>query len=114
MVELVRFETPDELARVVADRWFDELSARPQQYCAFSGGRIAEKFFDALTACSRGRESAADLNSVHFFWADERCVPADHAESNYRLMHTRLLKPLNIPDSQVHRIKGEMEPSLAA
>src|SRR5688500_10790778 len=105
-VDLIRFEAADVLARAAAKEWLDAIPANAPHYAAFSGGRIAEKFFDAVTR--RGKP----LDHLHFFWADERCVPPDHPESNYRLMHTRLLGPLKIPEGQVHRIKGELEPAL--
>jgi 6-phosphogluconolactonase len=106
-VELVQFESPDALAQAAAREW---LAAIQQPHCAaFSGGRIAEQFFDALAS-----KAGELLDDVHFFWADERCVPPDHPESNYRMMHTRLLEPLKIPQAQVHRIKGELGPVIAA
>lgn len=106
--ELVRFDSAEKLANAVAKEWLGEVARTPRQCCAFSGGRIAEKFFEALRALSPA------LNNVHFFWADERCVPPDHPDSNYRLMHTRLLGPLKIPEGQVHRIRGEAPPAVAA
>lgn len=106
-VELLRFGSADDLAKAAAAAWFGQIKG--SEHCAFSGGRIAEKFFDALTQGSR-----AKLNNLHYFWADERCVPPDHPDSNYRLMRERLLKPLGVPETQVHRIKGELDPALAA
>jgi len=54
------------------------------------------------------------LEGLHFFWADERCVPADHRESNYALARRALFDPLGIADSVVHRIRGEDLPAEAA
>ena len=48
---------------------------------ALSGGRIARELFTAVTAQAR----PVSFAGVHFFWADERCVPPDNAESNYAL-----------------------------
>src|SRR5688500_2041306 len=95
-VELVRFDSADKLAKGVAKEWLTEVARMPRQCCAFAGGRFAEKFFEAL------RDLNPALNDVHFFWADERCVPPDHPDSNYRLMHTRLFEPLKIPAGQVY------------
>jgi 6-phosphogluconolactonase len=44
---------------------------------------------------------------THFYWGDERCVPPDHAESNYGQAARHLLIPNRIPPSRVHRIRGE-------
>jgi 6-phosphogluconolactonase len=111
-VDLVRFESAKALAKAAANEWLRSLSSTASHYVAFSGGRIAEKFFDAITSEARHHKIA--LANVHFFWADERCVPPDHPESNYQLMHRRLLQPLEIPARQVHRIKGELGPTTAA
>ena len=109
-VDLIRFESADALAQAAAREWLQSITQ--PHYAAFSGGRIAEKFFDAIT--SEVQRTNRPLAAVHFFWADERCVPPDHPDSNYRIMHDRMLKPLKIPDAQVHRIKGELGPAPAA
>lgn len=109
-VDLIRFESSEALAQAAAREWLQSLTQ--PHYAAFSGGRIAEKFFDAISSeVQRTNRSLAD---VHFFWADERCVSPDHPDSNYRIMHDRTLKPLKVPDAQVHRIKGELGPAPAA
>ena len=51
---------------------------------------------------------------VHFFWGDERCVPPDHADSNYRMAYETLLAQLSLPPQNIHRIKGEISPEEAA
>lgn len=53
-------------------------------------------------------------NKVHIFWGDERCVPPDHQDSNYKMVNDTLIKRIPIPVENVHRMKGEMEPSIAA
>lgn len=111
-VDLVRCESADALAQAAARAWLETIQPAQPHCAAFSGGRIAEKFFDVITAEVRQRKFS--LAGVHFFWADERCVPPDSPESNYYLMRKRLIEPLNVPDTQVHRIKGELEPLAGA
>ena len=53
-------------------------------------------------------------SNVHFFWADERCVPPDDAESNFAIARKFLFAPLKIADAQIHRIRGEDSPEVAA
>jgi 6-phosphogluconolactonase len=116
--ELVRFANAAELAREAARQWVDELQlvqrySKPRYYTvALAGGRISGGFFSAVADLVKGRNVFSDC--VHFFWGDERCVPPDDPESNYRLAQDRLLRPLGIPDSQVHRIRGEAPPQDAA
>ena len=109
------FATPEELASAAARDLIEELRkrdlAQPFGF-ALSGGRISKKFFAAVTREAR----AASLNwsSVHFFWADERCVPPDDPESNYRTARQDLFQPAGISEHQVHRIQGELEGEAAA
>ena len=53
-------------------------------------------------------------NSVHFFWGDERCVPPEDAESNYRQAFDYLLSNIAVDPEKIHRIKGELSPKEAA
>jgi 6-phosphogluconolactonase len=114
--DLISFATADELAQAVASAWLDEIEAANRAgktHCvALSGGRIARKFFAAVTEQARTR--AASFGRVHFFWADERCVPPDDPESNFYLAKKRLFGPLKIGDAQIHRIHGEDLPEAAA
>jgi 6-phosphogluconolactonase len=59
---------------------------------------------------------AGDLpwNKVQITFGDERCVPPDHPDSNYRMAKESLLDPAGIPESNVFRIRGEIDPELAA
>ncbi len=79
---------------------------------AISGGRIAKGFF--ISVARVAKERGQSLAHVHFFWADERCVPPDHAESNYRSAAEQLFTPLDLPPQNLHRIRGEVEPEGAA
>ena len=58
---------------------------------------------------------AADLpwERVHFFWGDERLVPPDDPGSNYATAHDALLRHLSLPEANIHRVKGELEPAAA-
>jgi 6-phosphogluconolactonase len=114
--ELFSFATDDALAEAVADRWLDEISSPgddPAPYCvALSGGRIAKKLFAALAGSPQS--SPAVFGHVHFFWADERCVPPTDAESNFALAKAHFLEPLAISPDKRHRVRGEIAPKWAA
>jgi 6-phosphogluconolactonase len=51
---------------------------------------------------------------IHFFWGDERCVPPNDPQSNFRMASAALLSRVPVPLANIHRIKGEIEPTLAA
>jgi 6-phosphogluconolactonase len=53
-------------------------------------------------------------DQIELFWVDERCVPPDDAESNYRMTREALLSKVPLPAERVHRMEGELEPEIAA
>ncbi|MEW6571595.1 MAG: 6-phosphogluconolactonase [Nitrospirota bacterium] len=56
-----------------------------------------------------------DWRRVHFFWVDERFVPHDHADSNYRLVHDNLLRKILIPRENIHPVRTDVpSPSVSA
>lgn len=55
-----------------------------------------------------------DWKEIQFFWSDERCVPPDHAASNYAMTARTLLSKLTLKPAQVHRVLGEKPPEEAA
>jgi 6-phosphogluconolactonase len=57
---------------------------------------------------------SVDWKEVHFFWGDERCVAPDDAESNFAMANRMMLTPLAIRAAQIHRIRGEIDPTDAA
>lgn len=55
-----------------------------------------------------------DWAKVHAFWGDERCVPPDHPDSNYRMGKESLLDRIHLPEENIHRIRGELPAAQAA
>lgn len=114
--ELVSFANDGELARTAAAAWLDEIQLANRSGAAhrvaLSGGRIARTFFSAVRKLSLARKLS--FAHVQFFWADERCVPPDNPESNFRTARELLFAPLKIADDQIHRIRGEESPEFAA
>lgn len=105
--ELLSFPDDQALAQAAAGAWLEEIAALSgRHYCvALSGGRIAKAFFSAVA--TRARASGIRVNPVHFFWGDERCVPPDDAESNFRVARELLFTPLAIAEEKIHRLLGE-------
>src|SRR6201998_54440 len=54
------------------------------------------------------------LDKMDLFWVDERCVPPDNADSNYRMTREALLDHVPLQPEQVHRMEGELDPHAAA
>lgn len=104
------------LANIAAHEWLQQIATRPPDsgnYCvALSGGRIAKTFSSAVANLAKARN--LNFKSVHFFWGDERCVPPADAESNFAIAQQLIFAPLAIPETQIHRIRGEDDPPKAA
>jgi 6-phosphogluconolactonase len=79
---------------------------------ALSGGSTPRELYQLLA--STDFRDRVRWDKVYFFFGDERCVPPDSPESNYRMAFEAMLAPLHIPESNVFRWKGETEPQRAA
>lgn len=79
---------------------------------ALAGGRTPSELYALLASPEWAKR--IDWSRVHFFWGDERCVPPDHRESNYRMASETLLSVVHPPPENVHRMRGELDPSEAA
>jgi 6-phosphogluconolactonase len=73
---------------------------------ALSGGSTPKGLYGALANDPTWR-GQVPWDNMHVFWGDERHVPPDHADSNYRLAHEAMLSKVPIPPANVHRIKSE-------
>lgn len=107
---LRRFATPGELAAVAAalfcEAACEAVRARGRFCVVIPGGSTPAVLFSAL----RKAPSAETVpwRESHFFWSDERCLPADHADSNYGLARRELLTRVPIPAGHVHRAPTEI------
>jgi 6-phosphogluconolactonase len=78
---------------------------------ALSGGSTPRPLYALLAGELAG---SIDWSRVHLFWGDERCVPPDDPQSNYRMVKESLLSGVSVPLSHIHRIHGEDDPKAAA
>jgi 6-phosphogluconolactonase len=102
---------PIALAGAVA-QWISETCRTAAAFhVAASGGSTPRFLYEAL-ASSTFRTSV-DWQHWHVFFGDERAVPPDHAQSNYRLLADTLLSKVAVPAEQVHRMEAE-RPDLEA
>ena len=105
----------DDLARRAAAQFISVANAAAllgRFTVALSGGSTPRTLY-ALLASPEFKEQI-DWRRSDFFWGDERCVPPDHTESNYRMVHEVLLSKIQIASDQIHRMAGEQEPTIAA
>jgi len=90
----------------------ESISERERFVVALSGGATPKKFYSLLG--SQPYRDEIDWSSIHFFWADERCVPREDEASNFKLAFDNLLSKIPVPGRNIHRIKGEKGPDLGA
>jgi 6-phosphogluconolactonase len=105
------FSTPYALAEKLAEEltgMINESAGKKKPLSvSLSGGKTPELFFSLL---GDRFSSSARWEYVHFFWGDERCVPSDYPESNYGMTRKNFFEKIEIPSSNIHRIKGEENP----
>ena len=105
------FQTPDEMAQNFATILIKDLDrVEPDHFytIALSGGSTPELFYSVI---GDHFSKSVKWENVHFFWGDERCVPPDSRESNYGMTRRSLFGKINIPESNIHRIRGEFNPA---
>ena len=98
------FGGTEELARGAAEVFV----ARAQQGAftvALSGGSTPKLLYQVLA--SEPFREPVPWAKTHFFWSDERHVPPDHPDSNYRMAYEAMLSHVPVPQDNVHRIKSE-------
>jgi 6-phosphogluconolactonase len=79
---------------------------------ALAGGSTPEHLYRLLG--SPPYSERLEAAHLHLFFGDERCVPPEHAESNYRMVAGSLLAGLSVPPENVHRMPAELPPEQAA
>ena len=99
-------------ARFVADLAQQCAADQGRFTIALSGGSTPRRLYQVLASPPYSKEMEWDR--WHVFWSDERCVPPDHNDSNYRMARETLLDCVPVPGSQVHRMRGEGVPREAA
>ena len=99
-------------ARFVADLAQQCAADQGRFTIALSGGSTPRRLYQVLASPPYSKE--IEWDRWHVFWSDERCVPPDHNDSNYRMARETLLDCVPVPGSQVHRMRGEGVPREAA
>jgi 6-phosphogluconolactonase len=94
-------EAAIEFARLASDA----VDTRDLFTVALSGGSTPRRLYSILAG--EPWRSQLPWTKMHFFWSDERHVPPDHPDSNYRMAHEALLSRVPVPAENIHRIKGE-------
>jgi len=76
---------------------------------ALAGGHTPRLMYQRLA-----QSLSIDWSRVQLYFGDERCVPPDSPDSNFRMACENLIEPASIPYDHVHRMRGEIDPAAAA
>jgi len=99
-----------DAASFILDRANKALGERNEFRIALSGGNTPIPVYTRLAAI--GHDLPWDLTRITF--GDERCVPPDDRQSNFRMARETLLVPAAIPEKSILRMRGEIDPQTAA
>ena len=107
---------PAEIAREAAERVIAAAGRAAEEGRTFSlalaGGGTPKALYELLA--TDPYQSRLDWLRVEVFFGDERTVPPDHKDSNYRMAREALLSKVPIPGDNVYRMAGERDPNEAA
>ncbi len=112
--ELQILDTPQAVAAALADLVVAEArsatESRGSFFVALAGGKTPQAAYSLLSE----RRDPIDWEHVFVYFGDERCVPPESGESNYKMAFDSFLSMVPIPAQNVHRMHGEDEPARAA
>ena len=92
----------------------EAVEAQGRARIAISGGSTPKAAFELLADPHQPWRTRMPWHALDIYWVDERCVPPDNAESNYRMTREALLDHVPLQPDQIHRIFGELAPEAAA
>jgi 6-phosphogluconolactonase len=117
-LEVRVFPDAGALNRAAVDHFLqtgrEAIRARGRFMVALSGGSTPKAMYSAIAAEHQHSLEPLDWQRVHVFFGDERLVPGDHADSNYRMASDALLTRVPIPSGNIHRVRTELGASPAA
>jgi 6-phosphogluconolactonase len=95
-------DLPARAAARIALELTKAIGERGQASLALAGGTTPKATYDALAGLP------LDWSKIDVFFGDERCVPPDHSDSNYRMAKAALFDRVTIPSERIHRMQGEL------
>jgi len=99
-----------DAADFIVDHAHKAVADRNEFRIALSGGNTPRPIYERLAIIGR------DLpwGSIRITFGDERCVPPDDSQSNFRMAREALFIPAAIPENSIMRMRGEIDPQMAA
>jgi 6-phosphogluconolactonase len=117
-VEYRVYDGADALSRAAAEHFLETaqaaVSANGVARIAISGGSTPKRTFELLANPAEKFATAMPWAQIELYWVDERTVPPDDKDSNYRMTREALLDKVPLKPEHIFRIEGELEPEQAA
>lgn len=111
---ILSIPTPAKWAETAAELIIKQanaaVEARGSWSLVLSGGSTPRPVYQAIAV----RKEQINWDHTYIFWGDERCVPPDDPNSNYRMAKETFLEDVQIPQQNIFRILGEIPPETAA
>lgn len=111
-MEYQLFETPESMAELLAQNMLEISKQARTIHISLSGGSTPKQLFKKLAQPLYSKR--IKWQNLHFWWGDERCVAPEDPESNYGEANQILFKNIDLPQANIHRIRGEEEPESEA
>lgn len=102
----------EQIATYVAKLSAQAVASQGRFMVAISGGSMPKIL--AANLITEPLRQQIDWSKWHVFWADERCVPLEHADSSYRLAREHFFEQVSIPSVQIYAFDPSLEPEAAA
>ncbi len=116
MATLYSFCSTETLAQYAAKYWIrvgqQAIQDKGSFHIALSGGSTPKKIHQIIT--DPAYRDQLDWSKVHFYFGDERCVPPNHIDSNFRMANETLFSKISCHSKNIHRMQGELKPQTAA
>lgn len=101
-----------ELSRIMAEQFVLQAIAAQREKELFTvvlaGGSTPKTLYELLANETEPHRGQLCWEKIHFFWGDERHVPPDHPDNNYRMAFETMLAKVPVPSKNIHRIKSEI------
>ncbi len=109
---LTVYKDPDALAGTVADWLMSRAAGKERFAVSLSGGSTPKRLYERLVG--PGFIERFPWRTTHWFWGDERFVPPDHKDSNFRMAREAMLSKAPVPPENIHRVETELPDAAAA
>jgi 6-phosphogluconolactonase len=101
-------------AQYLLEMTSEAVAAGGRARVAISGGSTPKATFQLIADANEPWRAHMPWDNLDLYWVDERCVPPDDNDSNFRMTREAMLDRVPLRPEQVHRIEGELEPEAAA